>query len=168
MSEPARRGARSTIDRERLADWSRSLFKGTAYLTLFLLDIFVVQTIWNDFDGISPGGWFGIFWLAVANTIMLPKVTRTVFGAIGAVLVIGVFIGVFILLWFIPTNWLPPYAGLIIVGVLLVYALFTRLDAINANLVRANELKERESSKSSGSRSDCPRRDESDDRLRPR
>jgi hypothetical protein len=75
---------------------------------------------------------------------MLPKVSRAVFGAIGAVLVIGVFIGVFILLWFIPTNWLPPYAGLIIGGVFLVYVLFAKLDAINANLIRANELKERE------------------------
>jgi|SRR6266540_3309155 len=145
MSEPARRGARSTIDRQRLADWSRALFKGTAYLTLFLLDILVVQTIWNDFDGISPGGWFGIFWLAVANALMLPKVTRAVFGAIGAVLVIGVFIGVFIFLWFIPTNWLPPYAGLIIGGVFLVCVLFAKLDAINENLIRANELKERDS-----------------------
>jgi hypothetical protein len=144
MSESARGDARPTIDRQRLAEWSRALFKGTAYLTLFLLDIFVVSTIWNDFDGISPGGWFGIFWLAVANTIMLPKVTRAVFGAIGVVLVIGAFIGVFVLLWFIPTNWLPPYVGLIIAGVFLVYILFAKLDAINANLIRANELKERE------------------------
>jgi hypothetical protein len=145
MSEPARSSARLTIDRQRLAEWSRALFKRTAYLTLFLLDIFVVSTICTNFDGISPGGWFGIFWLAVANVIMLPKVTRAVFGAIGVVLVIGVFIGVFILLWFIiPTPHWWPHVGLIIGGVFLVYMLFAKLDAINANLIRANELKERE------------------------
>jgi hypothetical protein len=140
MSEQAPGGARRAIDRQRIAEWGRALFKGTAYLTLFLLDFVVISTLWNDFDGISRAGWFAIFGVAVANTIMLPKV-------VGAIAVIGVFV----LLWFIPTDWFPPYAGLIIGGVILVYVLFTKLDAINANLIRANELKERET-KSDGPR----------------
>jgi hypothetical protein len=143
MSDPGRDEARPAIDRQKIAGWFQTLFKGTAYLTLIFLDVLVIDTVLNHFDTIVPAGWFAIFWLACANVIMFPKISRNVFVAIGVVLALVVFVLLCVAayLW-LPT--LPTSVVLIFVGAFLVYALFQKLDAINANLARANELKQRE------------------------
>jgi hypothetical protein len=143
-----RASAGPTIDRQKLAEWSQTLFKGTAYLTLFLLDFMAVGTIAKDLAGITPSGWFAIFWLGVANVFMFPKITRGVFAAIGVVLVIGLAIGALVLFSVTAHWWWSPTLGLIIAGVFFGYMLFAKLDAINTNLARANELKRRELSAS--------------------
>jgi hypothetical protein len=144
MSGPARVSVGPTIDRQKLAEWSQTLFKGTAYLTLFLLDYVAVDAIAKDLAGITLGGWFAIFWLGVANVFMFPKITSGVFAAIGIVFVIGLLIGALVLFSVTAHWWWSPTVGLIIAGVYFGYMLFAKLDAINANLVRANELKRRE------------------------
>ena len=126
--------------RERINEWARSLFKATAYFTIILLDLFVITWVVEHFDQMTPAHWLLVGTLASVSTIMFPRVVK----ATSAVVAIAVAVAVLILLAVMAHAVLPWWTWIAVIIGLVVYLLFQKLDAINANIARSNELKRRE------------------------
>jgi hypothetical protein len=133
-----------------LATLASRAFKGTAFLALILIDIGVALAIWDNFGQMSWGAWLAAAGLVFVNFFMFfPEAATGVAraaGTVGVVILIAAVALLGLLLVFEATRALhpPPWMGIAIVIGIVVIVLFKKLDAINANIARANELKRRE------------------------